>query len=46
MDWEGVYLMEVDEFGNKRRIKVSEEELYFMEVNGLEVKRVKGGQID
>jgi hypothetical protein len=43
MDWEGAYLMEVDEFGNRKKIRVSEEELYFIEVNGLEIKRPLGG---
>ena len=39
MDWEGTYLMEVDEFGSRKKIQVSEDELYFMEVNGIEVKK-------
>lgn len=39
MDWEGAYLMEVDDFGSRKKIQVSEDELYFMEVNGIEVKK-------
>jgi hypothetical protein len=42
MDWEGAYLMEVDEFGSRKKIQVSEDELYFMEVNGIEVKKPQG----
>ncbi len=42
MDWEGVYLMETDQLGNRKKIKINDEEIYFMEVNGIDVQKYTG----
>lgn len=42
MDWTGCYLMELTEDGKKMKIQLSDDEIYFMMVNGIKVKEVKG----